>query len=96
MRTGEGLRDALEELAVLTGELPDGVSEARNLVTVAHLVARAALARPESRGAHCRVDHPDTRTAWRRRLILTRTGNGEQLSFEPISAPAVSPREVSA
>jgi len=96
VRTGEGLRDALDEIDVLTRELPDGASEARNLVTVARLVARAALARPESRGGHFRADHPDTRSAWKRRLVLSRSGDKEQLAIEPVPSPAVPRQEVSA
>ncbi len=90
VRTGEGLRDALDEIDVLAAELPRGVSEAHNLCTVARLVARAALARPESRGGHFRADHPDTRTAWARRIVLSRSRDREQLAIEPIPSP---PRE---
>jgi L-aspartate oxidase len=90
VRTGEGLRDALDEIDVLAAELPQGVSEVHNLCTVARLVARAALARPESRGGHFRADHPDTRTAWARRIVLSRNGDREQLAIEPIPSP---PRE---
>ncbi len=96
VRTGQGLRDALDEIDALQQELPEGACEARNLVTVAHLVARAALARPESRGGHFRADHPDTRSAWTRRLVLSHRGGEEGLAFEPIRRPAVPRREASA
>lgn len=44
-----------------------------NKVTVAQLVARAALARTESRGTHSRRDHPDIDdAAWRRDITLLR------------------------
>ncbi len=90
VRTGEGLRDALDEIDDVVAALPEGVSEVRNLATVARLVARAALARPESRGGHFRADHPDTRSAWARRIVLSRSGDREQLAIEPIpSLPAV-------
>jgi len=36
----------------------------RNMLVVARSVAQAALARTESRGAHQREDHPDTRPEW--------------------------------
>ena len=36
----------------------------RNMLVVARSVAQAALARSESRGAHQREDHPDTRADW--------------------------------
>ena len=96
VRTGQGLREALDEIEALQRELPEGASEARNLVTVAHLVSRAALARPESRGGHFRADHPDTRHAWTRRLVLSRSGGEERLAFEPIRRPAVPRQEASA
>ncbi|MCA9182703.1 MAG: FAD-binding protein, partial [Planctomycetales bacterium] len=43
--------------------------ELQNLLTVAHLVAEAALARTESRGVHMRTDFPDTDDRkWRKHL----------------------------
>jgi L-aspartate oxidase len=45
--------------------------EARNLALAGRLVATAALARPESRGAHARSDHAAENPVWRRRLVLT-------------------------
>lgn len=45
---------------------PTGLAlETRNLLTVAGLITRAALARTESRGAHYRVDFPAVHEAWR-------------------------------
>jgi L-aspartate oxidase len=96
VRTGDGLRHALDEIDVLRHELREGASEARNLVTVAHLVSRAALARPESRGGHFRADHPDTRSTWARRLVLSRSGDQELLAFEPIRRPPVPRHQASA
>ena len=64
---------------------------------MAGLVTRAALTRPESRGGHFRADHPDTRSVWRRRIVLSRVGEREQLTLEPIPAPEkAAPQEVSA
>jgi L-aspartate oxidase len=97
VRTGDGLRQALDELDAIARELPAGPSETRNLATVARLVSRAALARAESRGAHSRADYPDTRTAWRRRLVLELAGVREQVAFEPIPASdEAAPQVVSA
>ncbi|MEJ3404688.1 L-aspartate oxidase [Rathayibacter sp. YIM 133350] len=63
LRTGDRLRAAVERLDAL--ERPDtaagcaaAVAETANLLDVARLVARAALAREESRGAHFRADFP--------------------------------------
>lgn len=70
IRTEEGLRRALAELDLLERELPAGVGETRNLLTCARLVATAALMRKESRGAHTRLDHPETREEFRCSLVL--------------------------
>ena len=51
--------------------------EARNLALVGRMVARAALAREESRGAHHRSDFPlpdDARWA-RRQFVVLETGD---------------------
>jgi L-aspartate oxidase len=67
-RTEEGLARSLLEIETLeAGGLP---SRLQNLVTVAHLIARAASIRKESRGAHCRLDWPEPDPAWQRRLFL--------------------------
>jgi L-aspartate oxidase len=62
VRTGPGLRQAIEELQTLEAGLPQPVSrragEACNIHTAALLIARSALARLESRGAHYRTDWP--------------------------------------
>jgi L-aspartate oxidase len=63
IRDASGLHEALEDLAGLMegqgggAESRSGV-EGRNLRLVASLIARAALERRESRGAHCRTDYP--------------------------------------
>jgi fumarate reductase (CoM/CoB) subunit A len=66
IRTEEGLRQALDELAGLEGACLTDVSgtlqqrlEVRNLAFVGRTVALSALNRKESRGNHYRADHPD-------------------------------------
>jgi L-aspartate oxidase len=63
VRTGSGLKQAIAKLQEIGGKLPKAQSrrefEARNLQTAGMLVARSALAREESRGAHYRIDFPD-------------------------------------
>jgi L-aspartate oxidase len=50
------LRSAIEDLAAMTGE---NVNErTKNFVTLAKLMAEAALWREESRGGHFREDFP--------------------------------------
>ncbi len=51
--------------------------ELANMLTVSALVARAALARQESRGTHYRTDHPDRDDArWCRHLFLEMETDG--------------------
>jgi L-aspartate oxidase len=68
-RDADGLRAALAQLGSWTVD-GDSVAdlEDRNLLELARLVATAALAREESRGAHDRTDFPETRPEWARSL----------------------------
>ncbi|MFZ0284464.1 MAG: FAD-binding protein, partial [Terriglobales bacterium] len=63
VRTGATLKRALDQLAQICARVAHPQTrrafEARNLHLVGTLVARAALAREESRGAHYRLDFPD-------------------------------------
>jgi L-aspartate oxidase len=72
-RTREGLADAVEILERASMPAPPATAEAwrhRNLVTVARLVARAALRREESRGGHFRADFPARDDArWKIHLV---------------------------
>lgn len=62
VRTAQGLKCAIDELQRLQSTLPCGRSrrccEARNIHAAGLLIARSALARLESRGAHYRTDYP--------------------------------------
>jgi len=77
VRSGTGLRGALEEFAELGAtteparddEVPGPVA---NAVLTASIIARAALTRTESRGAHYRSDFPDRRPGWRLHIGLLR------------------------
>jgi L-aspartate oxidase len=75
-RSGPAMREAgswLQER--LVGAKPDAVLadyEIRNLHAVALLIARCALAREESRGAHFRTDFPEKRPAFARHSIVSR------------------------
>ncbi|HWB71935.1 MAG TPA: L-aspartate oxidase [Egibacteraceae bacterium] len=71
-RDAAGLSHACRRLARLCRDEPG----LRPLATVARLVAAAALARRESRGAHWRADHPRTLPSWRRRLYASATPQG--------------------
>ena len=50
--------------------------ELRNMHQVAYLIAAAALAREESRGAHFRTDFPQKSSAFQKHSILRKTGTG--------------------
>jgi L-aspartate oxidase len=65
VRSAEGLREAVVQLEALAPLSP----EERNMRQVALLIARCALARQESRGAHYRTDYPETREAFARHSV---------------------------
>jgi len=69
MRTEDGLRRAMAGIETLAPSVAVGVT-GRNMITVARWVVRAALARRESRGAHHRLDFPETSTAWARHTLI--------------------------
>jgi L-aspartate oxidase len=62
VRSRQSLTEAIQQLQASAQELPPETSrrncEARNIHTAAMLIARSALARLESRGAHYRTDYP--------------------------------------
>ncbi|MHB0884423.1 MAG: L-aspartate oxidase [Bacillota bacterium] len=78
LRDAAGLGTALAslaELAAFTWSDPSTVEaiEVANLATLAHLVARSALIREESRGSHYRLDFPARDDEhWSRHTILKR------------------------
>lgn len=83
VRTAHGLKQALRELEEIGAELPPPHSrrqfEARNLQIAGLLVARSALAREESRGAHYRTDFPDHNDVkFRKHSIVA----GDKIRFE--------------
>ena len=62
VRDGKGLRQVISELAGLRERRPFSgdrrAMEAANILDSGMLIARSALAREESRGAHYRLDFP--------------------------------------
>jgi succinate dehydrogenase / fumarate reductase flavoprotein subunit len=59
----------------------------QNLLTISEIVARAALERKESRGAHFRDDYPEKDPAYAKfNIVIKRGPNGEvQVAREPIT-----------
>jgi L-aspartate oxidase len=79
VRMRQGLTEAVETLQRLSERLPAPDSrrhcEARNIHTTALLIARSALARLESRGAHYRLDYPQhDDMKFKKHSIVTETG----------------------
>jgi L-aspartate oxidase len=75
VRSESGLSSALERLEALARAVaparPDGLpGPVANAAVTAMLIARAALERTESRGAHYRADWPKSRAEWRLHLGL--------------------------
>jgi succinate dehydrogenase / fumarate reductase flavoprotein subunit len=102
VRTGEELARGVEEIAKLRKRAADvraagasqynpGWHEALSvpaLLTVSEAVARAALAREESRGAHTRLDCPGEQDAWGERNVVVRKAADGTMDVEVVTRPA--------
>ena len=82
VRDGKGLRQVVSELTALQQRVPSSgdrrAHEAANILETGLLIARSALAREESRGAHYRLDDPLKNDAkFRKHSIVS----GEQIRF---------------
>jgi L-aspartate oxidase len=75
IRSGEQLDEACKALETdrLMENPTAGLADycLRSIQTVALLIARAALARRESRGAHFRTDYPQKQTAFEKHSVIT-------------------------
>ena len=69
-RNAAGLISAIATLDAIGERLARSGFES-NLLVTAQLIARSALARDESRGAHYRSDFPDPDPAWQRRSTMS-------------------------
>jgi L-aspartate oxidase len=83
VRSGTSLRQAIEQLESWRSCLPAMTSrrhcEANNVFQSALLIARSALSRQESRGAHYRLDYPSHNDARFKKHSIVR---GETIRFE--------------
>jgi len=101
LRDGDGLSEAavgitgLRERAAtlraggLRGGALGAALDTPNLLLSAEATVRSALRRTESRGAHQRLDHPDTDPAWRRTVVCRLEGGALVLDEQPL--PELSP-----
>lgn len=64
VRSSEGLLKGLSQIEQLQKNLPLGMFECENMLTVAHIMLKSALWRKESRGGHYRCDYPKTIPGW--------------------------------
>ena len=81
VRTGDGLRSAVEALADAVRPVSDpalDLYELRNIHAVCGLIACCALAREESRGAHFRADFPAPRPEFEKH---SRVARGHEVIF---------------
>lgn len=106
VRHGDQLRQALNEIAQLRQRLekvgtPGGrvfnltwqqALDMRNMLTASELIARCALMREDSRGAHYREDFPTTdHTNWLKNIYISRNGDGPRLWTEPVKLTKLKP-----
>jgi L-aspartate oxidase len=81
VRTNKRLQRALARITNLQAEIQEyywdfnvtsDLLELRNIATVAELIIRCALQRPESRGLHYNLDYPQPSEAWRTQDTIVR------------------------
>jgi L-aspartate oxidase len=83
VRTNKRLQRAQSRLANLQDEIREyywnftvtaDLLELRNIATVAELIVKCALQRPESRGLNYNLDFPEMNPAWAQRDTVVRKG----------------------
>ena len=107
VRNGAGLAAAAEQLPLLRDLVkrarvsggPGSNAEwneamnCMNLCTVGEMVARSALLRTESRGAHYREDFPAVDDAWLKHIFLTPAGVTMQLETSDVAFTRLAPEK---
>jgi succinate dehydrogenase / fumarate reductase flavoprotein subunit len=104
IRTASELQSSLEEIEKLKERakhlLVEGhrqynpgwhlALDLRNMLLVSECIAKAALARQESRGGHTRDDYPQTDPEWgTKNLVLTLDGSGEGVDLAEKPLPVM-------
>ncbi len=106
VRSGKTLASALEEISALhqranrmsaIGSRTFNLTwqqalDMRNMLLASELIARSALTREDSRGAHHREDFPNTDNVnWLKNIYLTRNGDGSKMWTEPVKLSRLKP-----
>jgi succinate dehydrogenase / fumarate reductase flavoprotein subunit len=107
VRNAEELEEGIDRLGALDAKVcrvkVDGASQynpgwhealsMKSLMIVCEAVARAALMREESRGAHTRLDFEGERKGWANYNVVVRQGPGGEMEVEKVRSPD-SPEEL--
>lgn len=109
MRTADGIREGLDGIAAIKAELmetgiPDGSLafnltwhdwlNLRSLVEVSEVIAKAALARENSRGAHYREDFPESGDLESSTFTVAhQVGESLEVTRQPVAFTIVKPGE---
>jgi len=97
VRDADGLTMVLAEISRLEQDLAPVLAtaapsrelgELRNLLAAGRLLAAAALARRESRGAHYRADFPELDPRWGRRMFVVVRGEALEIALGPEAGAA--------
>ena len=109
IRNGAGMERALDRISEIGAELLDTGVDASNLafnltwhdwlnlsslIDISEVIARAGLAREESRGSHFREDHPDRGALETSRFtVAEKAGDRVEVRREPVRFTIVRPGE---
>jgi succinate dehydrogenase / fumarate reductase flavoprotein subunit len=100
LRDADGLRHAADGITVLwersaavggrglKGQALGAALDLPNLLLTAAATVEAAARRTESRGAHQRLDFPETDPTWQRTIVCRMAGDSLAFHDEPIPAPS--------
>jgi len=90
------LKEQAEQVAITGGHVFNlawqQALDVRNLLLVSELIARSALLRQDSRGAHYREDFPETDNVnWLKNVSMVRNGDALKLWTEPVQLTRLRP-----